>query len=179
VNRLNSIQSAGTYKKDEMVKKEMRKLLAANPDGIGSEEFVGKIRATTKVSRGKIFSMIKKYEQLGIMKTQRNIEDKRRATYFPNLQKVKTEQRFWEGMEFIQALLSEPKTEFAESETKSSGIRINVSIFTNWSGKPPQSLEDQVESIANQLSSSYDTLLGKNMKIRSSTKLAFIITMKS
>ena len=54
MNRLNSIQSAGTYKKDEMVKKEMRKLLAANPDGIGSEEFVGKIRATTEVSRGKI-----------------------------------------------------------------------------------------------------------------------------
>jgi hypothetical protein len=95
------------------------------------------------------------------------------------LQKVKTEQRFSEGMEFIQALLSEPKTEFAESETKSSGIRINVSIFTNWGGKSPQSLEDQVKSIANQFSSSYDTLLGKNMKVRSSTKLAFIITMES
>jgi DNA-binding MarR family transcriptional regulator len=179
VNRLNSIQSAGTYKKDEMVKKEMRKLLVANPQGIGSEEFVEKIRATTKVSRGKIFSMIKKYEQLGMMKTQRNIEDKRHATYFPNLQKVKTEQRFAEGMEFIQALLSEPKTEFAESERKSSGIRINVSIFTNWGGESPQSLDKQVKSIANQFSSSYDTLLGKNMKVRSFTKLAFIITMES
>jgi len=179
VNRLNSIQSAGTYQKDEMVKKEMHKLLAANPDGIGSEEFVGKIRATTKVSRGKIFSMIKKYEQLGIIKTQRNIEDKRRATYFPNLQKVKTEQRFAEGMEFIQALLSESKTEFAESETESSGIRVSVGIFTNRGGTSSQSLEDQVRSIAKQFSSNYDKLLSKNMKVRPSTKLAFIITMES
>jgi len=179
VNRLNSIQSAGTYKKDEMVKKEMRKLLAANPSGIGSEEFVEKIRATTKVSRGKIFSMIKKYEQLGIMKSQRNIQDKRHVTYFPNLQKVRTEQRLSEGMEYIQALLSEPKTQFAESETRSSGIRISVSIFTNLGGSP-QSLEDQVKSIANQFSSNYDTLLAKmNVKVRASTKLAFIITMES
>ena len=177
VNRLNSIQSVGRYKKDEIVKKEMYKLLRAKPEGIGSEEFVEKIRATTKVSRGKIFSMIKKYEQLGIMKTERNLEDKRHVTYFPDLQKVKTEQRFSEGMEFIQALLSEPKTEFAESETKSSGIRINVSIFTNLGEK--QNLEDQVRSIAKQFSSSYDKLLGKNMKVRSSTKLAFIITMDS
>ena len=161
-----------------MVKKEMYKLLRANPEGIGSEEFVEKTRATTKVSRGKIFSMIKKYEQLGIMKTERNLEDKRHATYFPDLQKVKTEQRFSEGMEFIQALLSEPKTEFAESETKSSGIRINVSIFTNLGGSP-QSLQEQVKSIANQFSSNYDKLLGENMKVRSSTKLAFIITMES
>ena len=181
VNRLNPIQSAGTYKKDEIVKKEMHKLLRANPEGIGSEEFVEKIRATTKVSRTKIFSMIKKYEQLGIMKTERNPKDKRRATYLPNLQKVKTEQRFSEGMEFIQALLSEPKTEFAESETKSSGIRVSVGIFTNWGGTSSQSLEDQVRSIAKQFSSNYNNLLGsgKNMKVRPSTKLAFIITMES
>jgi hypothetical protein len=169
----------GRYKKDEIVKKEMYKLLRANPEGIGSEEFVEKTRATTKVSRTKIFSMIKKYEQLGIMKTQRNLEDKRHATYFPDLQKVKTEQRFSEDVEFIQALLSEPKTEFAESETKSSGIRVSVDIFTNWGEKPSQSLEDQVKSIAKQFSSNYDKLLGKNMKVRPSTKLAFIITMES
>ncbi len=179
VNRLNSIQSVGRYKKDEIVKKEMYKLLRANPEGIGSEEFVEKTRATTKVSRGKIFSMIKKYEQLGIMKTERNLEDKRHATYFPDLQKVKTEQRFLEDVEFIQALLSEPKTEFAESETKSSGIRVSVGIFTNWGEKPSQSLEDQVKSIAKQFSSNYDKLLGKDMKVRPSTKLAFIITMES
>ena len=155
----------------------MYKLLGSKPEGIGSEEFVEKIRATTKASRGKIFSMIKKCEQLGIMKTERNLKDKRCATYYPNLQKVKTEQRFSEGMEFIQALLSEPKTEFAESETKSSGIRVSVSIFTNLGEK--QNLEDQVRSIAKQFSSSYDKLLGKNMKVRSSTKLAFIITMES
>jgi len=179
VNGLNSIQSVGRYKKDEIVKKEMYKLLRANPEGIGSEEFVEKTRATTKVSRGKIFSMIKKYEQLGIMKTERNLEDKRHATYFPDLQKVKTEQRFLEDVEFIQALLSEPKTEFAESETKSSGIRVSVGIFTNWGEKPSQSLEDQVKSIAKQFSSNYDKLLGKDMKVRPSTKLAFIITMES
>jgi len=179
VNRLNSIQSVGRYKKDEIVKKEMYKLLRANPEGIGSEEFVEKTRATTKVSRGKIFSMIKKYEQLGIMKTERNLEDKRHATYFPDLQKVKTEQRFLEDVEFIQALLSEPKTEFAESETRSSGIRVSVGIFTNWGEKPSQSLEDQVKSIAKQFSSNYDKLLGKDMKVRPSTKLAFIITMES
>ena len=179
MNRLNSIQSVGRYKKDEIVKKEMYKLLRANPEGIGSEEFVEKTRATTKVSRTKIFSMIKKCEQLGIMKTERNLEDKRHATYFPNLQKVKTEQRFSEDVEFIQALLSEPKTEFAESETRSSGIRVSVGIFTNWGEKPSQSLEDQVKSIAKQFSSNYDKLLGKNMKVRPSTKLAFIITMES
>ena len=177
MDRLNSIPKLGTYKKDELVAREMLKLLAAKPEGIGSEEFVEKIRATTKVSRGKIFSMIKKYEKLGIMKAERKIEDKRHVTYFPNLEKVKTEQRFSEGMEFIQALLSEPKTEFAESETKSSGIHVSVSIFTNLSEK--QNLEDQVRSIASQFSSSYDKLLGKNMKVRPSTKLAFIITMES
>jgi DNA-binding MarR family transcriptional regulator len=177
VNRLNSIQSVGRYKKDEMVKKEMYKLLRENPEGIGSEEFVEKIRATTKVSRGKIYSMIKKSEQLGIMKTERNPRDKRHATYFPNLQKVKTEQRFSEGMEFIQALISEPKTEFAESETKSSGIRVSASIFTNLAEK--KNLEDQVRSIVKHFSSNYDMLLGKNMKVRPSTKLAFIVTMES
>lgn len=176
---MNSIPKLGTYKKDELVAREMLKLLAAKPEGIGSEEFVEKIRATTKVSRGKIFSMIKKYEKLGIMKAERKIEDKRYVTYFPNLEKVKTEQRFSEGMEFIQALLSEPKTEFAESETKSSGIHISVSIFTNWTEKSSHSLEDQVESIAKQFSSSYDKVLSKNMKVRPSTKLAFIITMES
>ena len=174
---MNSITSVGRYKKDEMLKKEMYKLLRENPEGIGSEEFVEKIRATTKVSRGKIYSMIKKYEQLGIMKTERNPEDKRHATYFPNLQKVKTEQRFSEGMEFIQALLSEPKTEFAESETKSSGIRVSASVFTNLAEK--QNLEDQVRSIVKHFSSNYDMLLGKNMKVRPSTKLAFIVTMES
>jgi DNA-binding MarR family transcriptional regulator len=180
VNRLNSIQSVGRYKKDEIVKKEMYKLLGSKPEGIGSEEFVEKIRATTKASRGKIFSMIKKCEQLGIMKTERNPKDKRCAIYYPNLQKVKTEQRFSEGMEFIQALLSQPKTEFAESETRSSGIRVSVGIFTNWGGTPSHSLEDQVRSIAKQFSSNYDMLLGsKNMKVRPSTKLAFIITMES
>jgi hypothetical protein len=92
---------------------------------------------------------------------------------------VKTEQRFSEDVEFIQALLSEPKTEFAESETRSSGIRVSVGIFTNWGEKPSQSLEDQVKSIAKQFSSNYDKLLGKNMKVRPSTKLAFIITMES
>jgi DNA-binding MarR family transcriptional regulator len=180
VNRLNSIQSVGRYKKDEIVKKEMYKLLRSKPEGIGSEEFVEKIRATTKASRGKIFSMIKKCEQLGIMKTERNPKDKRCATYYPNLQKVKTEQRFSEGMEFIQTLLSEPKTEFEESETRSSGIRTRVSIFTNWAGTSKQSLEDQVRSVAKKFSSDYDMLLGsKNMKVRPSTKLAFIITMES
>jgi DNA-binding MarR family transcriptional regulator len=177
VDRLNSIQSVGRYKKDEIVKKEMYRLLISKPEGIGSEEFVETIRATTKASRGKIFSMIKKCEQLGIMKTERNPKDKRRATYYPNLQKVKTEQRFSEGTEFIQALLSEPKTEFAESEAKSSGIRVSVSIFANLAEK--QNLEDQVRSIAKQFSSSYDKLLSKNMKVRPSTKLAFIITMES
>jgi DNA-binding MarR family transcriptional regulator len=180
VDRLNSIQSVGRYKKDETVKKEMYKLLISKPEGIGSEEFVETIRATTKASRGKIFSMIKKCEQLGIMKTVRNPKDKRRATYYPNLQKVKTEQRFSEGTEFIQALLSEPKTEFAESETRSSGIRTRVSIFTNWGGTSSQNLENQVRSVAKQFSSNYDMLLGsKNMKVRPSTKLAFIITMES
>jgi DNA-binding MarR family transcriptional regulator len=179
VNRLNSIQSAGTYKKDEMVKKEMQKLLTSNPEGIGSEKFVEEIRETTKVSRGKIFSMIKKYEQLGVMKTQRNLEDKRRVTYFPNLQKVKTEQRFSEGIEFIQALLSEPKTKFAESERKSPGIRIRVSTFTNWVEMSPQSLKEQVDDIADQFSHVYGRPLGKNMRVRSSTKVAFIITMES
>jgi DNA-binding MarR family transcriptional regulator len=180
VNRLNSIQSVGRYKKDEIVKKEMYKLLRSKPEGIGSKEFVEKIRATTKASRGKIFSMIKKYEQLGIMKIERNPKDKRCATYYPNLQKVKTEQRFSEGMEFIQTLLSEPKTEFAESETRSSGIRVSVGIFTNWGGTSSHSLEDQVRSIAKQFSSNYDRLLGsKDMKVRPSTKLAFIITMES
>jgi hypothetical protein len=83
-------------------------------------------------------------------------------------------------MEFIQALLSQPKTEFAESETRSSGIRVSVGIFTNWGGTPSHSLEDQVRSIAKQFSSNYDMLLGsKNMKVRPSTKLAFIITMES
>ena len=180
VNRLSSTQSVGRYKKDEMVKKEMYKLLSSKPEGIGSEEFVEKIRATTKASRGKIYSMIKKCEQLGIMKTERNPKDKRCATYYPNLQKVKTEQRFSEGMEFIQALLSEPKTEFAESERSSSGIRVSVGIFTNWRGTSSQSLEEQVRKVAKQFSDNSDMLLGsKNLKVRPSTKLAFIITMES
>lgn len=179
MNILNSVERLGTYKKDELFQKVMRKLLQANPEGIGSEDLVEAIRGTTRVSRGKIFSMIKKFEESGYMKIERGT-DRRKAVYLPNLQKVKTEQRFSEGMEFIQALLSEPKTEFEESETRSFGIRTRVSLFTNWAGTSKQSLEDQVRSVAKQFASNYDMMLGsKNLKVRPSTKLAFIITMES
>ena len=62
VNRLNIIQSKGRYHKEEAVKKEMRKLLAENPDGIGSEEFVSRIREAVGVSRGMIFTHLKNFE---------------------------------------------------------------------------------------------------------------------
>jgi DNA-binding MarR family transcriptional regulator len=178
---LNPIQDRGTYKKQDDLKKEMRKILSESSEGIGSEKFVSSVQEATGVSRGMIFAMIKQFASLGLMRIERGPPDRRKARYFPNLEKVKTEQKLSEGMEFIQALLSEPKTEFAESETKSSGIRVSVSIFTNWGGTSSQSLEDQVTSIAKQFSSSYDNLLGlgKNMKVRPSTKLAFIITMES
>ena len=174
---MNPIQDRGTYKKQDDLKKEMRKILSESSEGIGSEKFVSSVQEATGVSRGMIFAMIKQFASLGLMRIERGPPDRRKAHYFPNLEKVKTEQKLSEGMEFIQALLSEPKTEFAESETKSSGIHVSVGIFTNLGEK--QNLEDQVRSIAKQFSSSYDKLLSKNMKVRPSTKLAFIITMES
>ncbi len=178
MNVLNSVEKLGTYKKDELVHKEMRKLLQANPEGIGSEDFVEKMRGTTRVSRGKIFSMIKTFESLGYMKIERG-EDRRTAVYLPNLQKVKTEQRLSEGMEFVRALLSEQNIDFGEAETKSSGIRARVSIFTNWIDSSSGNLESVARTCARQFSQAYDTMLHKDLRLRPSVKTAYIITLET
>ncbi|HUW48684.1 MAG TPA: hypothetical protein VMW36_08075 [Patescibacteria group bacterium] len=175
---MNSVKSLGTYKKDELVRKEMCKLLQANPQGIGSEDFVKKIRETTGVSHGKVFSMIKKFVESDYMKIERGV-DRRKAVYLPNLQKVKTEQRLSEGVEFARKLMSEPNIRFGEGETKSSGIRVRVSIFTNWNEETTGSLETQAKYTTGLFSSYYDKVLSKNMKIRPSVKTAFIITLET
>jgi hypothetical protein len=122
--------------------------------------------------------MIKKYEESGYIKIERG-PDRRKALYVPNLQKVKTEQRLSEGMEFAGRLLSEPKIRFGEGETKSSGLCVRVSIFTNWADETSERLEIQARETAKQFSSAYDKLLSKNMKLRASVKTAFIITMET
>jgi hypothetical protein len=178
VNELNSVKSLAIFEKDDLVKKEMRKLLQANPEGIGSEDFVKKIQDTVKVSRGKVFSMIKKFEESGNMRIERGT-DRRRAMYLPNLQKVKTEQRLSEGVEFATKLLSEPNIRFGEGETKSSGILSRVSIFTNSNDATSDSLENQARTVAKLFSSNYDNLLTRDRKLRPSVKCAFIITMET
>lgn len=178
MNELNSVQKLGTYRKDELVRKEMRKLLQANPMGIGSEDFVERVKESTKVSRGKIFSMIKTFESLGYMRIERG-EDRRTAVYLPNLQKVKTEQKLSEGMEFVRALLSEQNIDFGEAEIKSTGIRARVSIFTNWIDSTSGNLESVARTCAKQFSSAYDTILHKDLRLRPSVKTAYIITLET
>lgn len=178
MTELNSVKNLGTYKKDELVQKEMRKLLQANPKGIGSEDFVKKIRETTRVSHGKVFSMIKKFVESGYMKIERGA-DRRKAMYLPNLQKVMTEQRFSEGMEFVRALLSEQSIDFGEADIKSSGIRARVSIFTNWIDATSGNLESTARTCARRFSNAYDTMLNKDLRLRPSVKAAYIITLET
>lgn len=175
---MNSIGTLGTYKKDELVRKEMRRLLQANPRGIGSEDFVEEVRSNTQVSRGKIFSMIKEFVKLGYMKIERGT-DRRTAIYLPNTEKVKTEQRLSEGMEFVRNLLLEPQIDFGEAEVKSAGLRASVSIFTNWIDESSGHLNNVARTCARRFSEAYDTTFNKNLRLRPSAKTAYIITLET
>ena len=122
--------------------------------------------------------MIKTFESLGYMRIERG-EDRRTAVYLPNLQKVKTEQKLSEGMEFVRALLSEQNIDFGEAEIKSTGIRARVSIFTNWIDSTSGNLESVARTCAKQFSSAYDTILHKDLRLRPSVKTAYIITLET
>lgn len=176
VDRLNIIQSEGRYHKEEVVKKEMRKLLSQNPSGIGSEEFVTSIRDATGVSRGMIFAQIKVFQLSRLMRIERNKEDRRKVTYFPNIEKVKTEQRVFEGIEFIRNL--GPDVTFGEGETKESGFRYRATIFTNQTFTKEQ-LTAEAIMIAKNIGIALSQMMKiQNLKIPQSFKKAVILTLE-
>ena len=88
VNRLNSIQDKGKYYKQDVLRKEMRKILTEKANGIDSGEFVEKLREATGVSRGMIFAHIKELVSYGEIHIERNKKDRRKAVYFPNPDKA-------------------------------------------------------------------------------------------
>ena len=176
VNRLNIIQSKGRYYKEEVVKKEMRKLLAQNPNGLGSEKFVAHIRDVAGVSRGMIFSHIKDFEDTGLIRIERKKEDRRKAIYFPNIEKVKTEQRFFEGMGFIRNL--GPDMIFGEGEAKESGFRFKASVFVNQSFTKEE-LTEEANMIAKNMVVALSSMIKmQNVKIPQSFRKAVIITLE-
>ena len=176
VDRLNLIQSKGRFYKEEVVKKEMRKLLSQNPNGIGSEKFVAHIREAVGVSRGMIFAQIKNFEDMGLMRIERNREDRRKATYFPNIDKVKTEQRFFEGIEFIRNL--GPNMIFGEGEAKKSGLCFRATVFTNQVFAKEQ-LTEEANMIAKNMGTALSQMMKiQNIKIPQSFKKAVILTLE-
>lgn len=176
VDRLNLIQSKGRFYKEEVVKKEMRKLLSQNPSGIGSEEFVTHIKKTVGVSRGMIFAQIKNFENMGLMRIERNKEDRRKAIYFPNIEKVKTEQRFFEGMGFIRNL--GPDMIFGEGEAKESGFRFKASVFVNQSFTKEE-LTEEANMIAKNMGVALSSMIKmQDIKIPRSFRKAVIVTLE-
>jgi hypothetical protein len=177
VNRLNLIQRKGRYYKEELVKKEMRKLLSQNPNGIGSEEFVADITDAACVSRGMVFSYIKDFEDSGLMRIERAKEDRRKAIYFPNIEKVETEQRFFEGMGFIRNLGADMI--FGEGEAQQSGFRFKASVFVNQSFTK-EDLTKEANMITENMGQALSSMIKmQDIKIPHSFKKAVIITLET
>lgn len=172
---MNLIQSKGRFYKEEAVKKEMRKLLSQNPNGIGSEKFVTHISKAAGVSRGMIFSYIKDFKESGLMRIERNEGDRRKATYFPNIEKVKTEQRFFEGIEFIRNL--GPNMIFGEGKAKKIGFRFKATVFTNQSFTKEQLTKEAI-MIAKNMGVALESMV-KTENIPKSFKKAVIITLET
>lgn len=175
---MNIIQSKGRYYREEVVEKEMRRILAENPNGISSGEFVEKIGKNVDVSRGMIFARIKKFESSGLMRIERDKQDRRKATYFPYIEKVKTEQRFSEGVEFIRNLGKDVR--LAEAEEEKSGLRIRASVFTNQKEESRKYLKKNAEIISSSLLNNLAIFMKKHkLKIKPSFKAAYLITLET
>jgi biotin operon repressor len=148
---LNSIQDKGRYYKQGILEKEMRKILTEKANGIDSGEFVEKLREATGVSRGMIFAHIKKLVSDGEIHIERNKKDRRKAMYFPNIEKVKPRQSMSEGIEFINSLGPDLKFAQAEKRDKRLQLRCKVAFFTNQKDIPQQQVGSQAKTMANQL----------------------------
>jgi len=150
VNRLNSIQDKGRHYKQNILKKEMRKMLTEKANGIDSGEFVEKLREATGVSRGMIFAHIKELVSHGEIHIERNERDRRKAMYFPDIEKVKPRQSMSEGIEFINGLGPDLKFAQAEKRDKRLQLRCEVAFFTNQEDIPQQQVDSQAKTMANQ-----------------------------
>ena len=175
VNRLNSIQDKGRHYKQNILKKEMRKMLTEKANGIDSGEFVEKLREATGVSRGMIFAHIKDFESAGLLRIERNREDRRKVTYFPNTEKVKTEQSFSEGIEFIQNL--GPDMRFAEDRAENKQFICKVAFFTNLKDLSKEALQQEAKKMVLALSVGMKTI-GSAYRTKSHFKIAYILTVE-
>jgi DNA-binding MarR family transcriptional regulator len=175
VHRLNLIQDKGRYYKQDILKKEMRKILTQNPNGIDSGEYVEKARKAAGVSRGMVFAHIKDFESNGLIRMERNREDRRKVTYFPNTEKVKTEQRFSEGIEFIRNL--GPDMRFAEDRAEDKRFICKVAFFTNLKDLSKEAVQQQAEQMAIALNVGMQGMASK-YRLKTHYKIAYILTVK-
>lgn len=155
----------------------MRKILTQNPNGIDSGEYVEKARKAAGVSRGMIFAHIKDFESAGLLRIERNREDRRKVTYFPNTEKVKTEQSFSEGIEFIRNL--GPDMRFAESTLpdKDKQFICKVAFFTNLKDLSKEVMQQQAKNMAIAFAEGMQ-VIASQYRIKTHFKIAYILTVE-
>ena len=127
--KLNLVKSR--FEKQKLLEKTCIQVLQRNPEGINTEEFIQEVKAKLeekreKASRATIFNMIKKLENAGILRIERDRKDRRKAIYKPNIEKAKTETRKFEVEEFLNSL---ENPESFEETRKMDDMKITFSIF--------------------------------------------------
>ena len=175
VHRLNLIQDKGKYYKQDILKKEMRKILTEKANGIDSGEFVEKLREATGVSRGMIFAHIKELVSYGEIHIERNKKDRRKAVYFPNIEKIKPRQSISEGIEFIRNL--GPDMRFAEDRAEDKQFICKVAFFTNLKDLTKEAIQQQPKQMALAFNVGMQGMASQ-YRIKSHFKIAYILTVE-
>jgi hypothetical protein len=110
------------------------------------------------------------------MRKERNREDNREATYFPNIEKVKTEQSVSESIEFIQSL--SPNFKFGEARSQMGKFHSTCSVFSNIEETPQKTLKQTAEKMAKLFLASAPEIVESSPGASSSFKIAYIATLE-
>ncbi len=117
VTELNLIRNEeDRFQKDRALKAVMLKVLSQHEkDGIKPEDLVKQVQSMVKVSRGKIFNVIKDFHFHGLIRIETDSKDRRRKRYYPNIGKVKAQTAKFKIEDFLKQLKNPQSFEYEKA----------------------------------------------------------------
>jgi len=125
---LNPIQTEeNRFQKDRKLRKEMMQILNRHEkDGIAPEDFIKQVQSVVKVSRGKIFNVIKDFAFHGLIRIETDAEDRRKKRYYPNIDYAKAEVTRYKVEDFLRSIKKPQSFEF---EKNIRGYHLSLSLI--------------------------------------------------
>ena len=87
-------------------------------DGIQAEEFLKQVQSMVKVSRGKVFNVVKDFHFHGLIRIEPDARDRRKKWYYPNIGKVKSQTVKLKIEDFLKQLKNPQSFEYEKTVGK-------------------------------------------------------------